>query len=242
MRMPSLFVGHGSPMIAIEDNEISRNFKKISKEIIDKYKKPKAILMISAHCYTKGSFIQNVENPKQIYDMYGFPKELYELKYEPKGSFELSSRIIQILGNNININNDWGIDHGAWSVLTHMFPKADIPIVQLSVDKNLSEIEMFNIGEKLSLLRDEGYLLIGSGNIVHNLAKVEWDNEFGTKMADEFDDFVKTNILNNKYDEIVYNIREHKYYRYAVCTREHFCPLIYILGASKKQKLQFLII
>lgn len=237
MIMPSLFVGHGSPMIAIEDNEITRNLREIATYILEKYDKPKAILMISAHWYTNGSFVQSVEKPRQIFDMYGFPKELYEHKYEPKGDLDLTKRVMQLLEGEVEINNDWGIDHGAWTILTHMFPEADIPVVQLSVNRDLSESEIYELGAKLAPLRAEGYLLIGSGNIVHNLARIEWDNEIGSSEADDFDELIKNNILAGNFEEIVHNIHENENYRYAVPTKDHFQPLLYILGASKENKV-----
>lgn len=237
MKMHVIFVGHGSPMIAIQDNDITRKFKDIGDKIINKYDKPSAILMVSAHWFTDGNLIQSVEKPKQIFDMYGFPKELYEVKYEAKGNLELTKKVLGILGDDISVNNDWGIDHGAWSVLIHMFPKADIPVVQLSVNKNLSEDEIFNLGKKLSILSDDGYLIIGSGNVVHNLAMVEWDNEFGSIYADEFDEEVKKNILSEDYIEVINGVKQKKNYNYAVPTKEHFYPLLYILGASAGRRV-----
>ena len=135
--MPVIFSGHGDPMIALRDDEVTRGMKKVGDKIIEKYGKPKAILSISAHWYVKGTFIQTAEQPKQIYDMYGFPKELYELKYPVKGFKSLFDRVIELLGIKVKINNEWGIDHGTWTVLIHMFPKADIPVVELSVDSKL---------------------------------------------------------------------------------------------------------
>ena len=146
MKLPSLFVGHGSPMIALEDSQITENFKQIGDYIIDTYGKPKAILAISAHWFTRGSFCQDDENPRQIYDMYGFPQELYEVKYPAKGDKMLAEKIQKLLSDEgIRINNEWGIDHGTWTVLVHMFPKADIPIVQLSVNGLASEDEVYQI-------------------------------------------------------------------------------------------------
>lgn len=188
MKMPVIFVGHGSPMIAIQDNDITRKFKDIGDKIINKYDKPSAILMVSAHWFTDGNLIQSVEKPKQIFDMYGFPKELYEVKYEAKGNLELTKKVLGILGDDISVNNDWGIDHGAWSVLIHVFPKTDIPVVQLRVNRNLSEDEIFNLGKKLSILSDDRYLIMDSGNIVHNLAMVKWDSKFVSEYVDEFDE------------------------------------------------------
>lgn len=234
-RMPVLFVGHGSPMIALEENRITENFKLSGDYIKENYGQPKAILAISAHWYTNGYFTQDEENPKQIYDMYGFPKELYEVKYEVKGCKDLTERVLSI--EDVEINNQWGIDHGTWTVLKHMFPSADIGIVQLSVNLDASIEEIYEIGKKLEFLRDEGYLIIGSGNIVHNLAAIQWDNSNGTKEADEFDEFIKDAILNKEYDKVI-NYKEHKHSSYAVPTMDHFLPLIYVLGAANNSNVK----
>lgn len=234
-RMPVLFVGHGSPMIALEENRITENFKLSGDYIKENYGQPKAILAISAHWYTNGYFTQDEENPKQIYDMYGFPKELYEVKYEVKGCKDLTERVLSI--EDVEINNQWGIDHGTWTVLKHMFPSADIGIVQLSVNLDASIEEIYEMGKKLEFLRDEGYLIIGSGNIVHNLAAIQWDNGNGTKEADEFDEFIKDAILNKEYDKVI-NYKEHKYSSYAVPTMDHFLPLIYVLGAANNSNVK----
>ena len=137
-RMPTLFVGHGSPMMALEHTETTNTFKSIGENIIKNYDKPKAILAISAHWYADGTYIQSAENPKQIYDMYGFPQELYEVVYPAKGDSNLTKEVQKLLGNSVSINDTWGIDHGMWTVLVHMFPDASIPVVQLSINKYLS--------------------------------------------------------------------------------------------------------
>ena len=165
-RMPVIFSGHGSPMIALEQNDITEGMKKIGKKVISEYGKPKAILAVSAHWYTRGTFTQSTKDPSQIYDMYGFPRELYQVKYPVHGDQALTDRIKGLLGNQVSIDDSWGIDHGTWTVLVHMFPKADIPVVQLSVDGTLTSEECFEIGKKLAPLREEGYLIFGSGNIV----------------------------------------------------------------------------
>ena len=127
-RMPTLFVGHGSPMMALEHTETTNTFKRIGQNIINNYGKPKAILAISAHWYADGTYVQSTENPKQIYDMYGFPQELYEVVYPAKGDSNLTKEVQKLLGNSVSINDTWGIDHGMWTVLVHMFPDASIPV------------------------------------------------------------------------------------------------------------------
>ena len=234
-KMPVIFVGHGDPMIALKINEMTETLKKIGKNIIEKHGEPKAILCISAHWYTKDTFIQSTEIPNQIYDMFGFPNELYEVKYPVKGSKELTKDVEKILGNEVKINDDWGIDHGTWTVFVHMFPEAKIPVVQLSVNANLSTNKAYKLGEKLAKLRDKGYLIVGSGNIVHNLRKIEWDNPKGTQEADKFDRYILENISKRE-DEKVIKYEEHEYSNYAVPTPDYFIPILYILGASQGEK------
>lgn len=234
-KMPVIFVGHGDPMIALKINEMTETLKKIGKNIIEKHGEPKAILCISAHWYTKDTFIQSTEIPNQIYDMFGFPNELYEVKYPVKGSKELTKDVEKILGNEVKINDDWGIDHGTWTVFVHMFPEAKIPVVQLSVNANLSANKAYKLGEKLAKLREKSYLIVGSGNIVHNLRKIEWDNPKGTQEADKFDRYILENISKRE-DEKVIKYEEHEYSNYAVPTPDHFMPILYILGASQGEK------
>ena len=234
-KMPVIFVGHGDPMIALKINEMTETLKKVGKDIIEKHGEPKAILCISAHWYTKDTFIQSTEIPNQVYDMFGFPNELYEVKYPVKGSKELTKDVEKILGNEVKINDDWGIDHGTWTVLVHMFPEAKIPVVQLSVNANLSANKAYKLGEKLAKLREKGYLIVGSGNIVHNLRKIEWDNPKGTREADKFDRYILDNISKRE-DKKVIKYEEHEYSNYAVPTPDHFMPILYILGASQGEK------
>ncbi|MBN2852543.1 MAG: dioxygenase, partial [Clostridia bacterium] len=141
MRMPLLFVGHGSPMNAIENNRFTEEWEKIGQSV-----KPEAILMLSAHWFTQGSFIQDSQHPRIINDMYGFPRDLYHVGYHVKGHQQLTDDVISLISSTVLINNDWGIDHGAWSVLNHMYPKKDIPVVQLSIDANKNNEEKFHIG------------------------------------------------------------------------------------------------
>ena len=234
-RMPVIFSGHGDPMIALRDDSITRGMKEQGDKIIAEFGKPKAILAISGHWFTKGTYIQTMETPKQIYDMYGFPKELYDVKYPVKGCSDLSNRVQELLGNGVSENNEWGIDHGTWTVLVHMFPKADIPVVQLSVDISLPHNELYEIGKKLSSLRDEGYLIFGSGNVVHNLRMVDWNNPNGSDKCVEFNNaFVK--LLEQRDDKSIINYEEIPNASYAVPTSEHYMPIIYTLGAAEGEQ------
>lgn len=234
-RMPAIFVGHGSPMIALDHNELTETYRKLGQEVLEKFGRPKAILMISAHWYTRGTLVQSAAKPRQVYDMYGFPEELYQLKYEPAGDADLTKEVQHILGDAVEIDDDWGIDHGTWSVLVHIFPKADIPVVQLSVNGLLSDEESYALGEKLAQLRDEGYLLMASGNVVHNLRAVEWENENGSPAADRFDAYIKEAIEKRDDDKVIF-YHQHPDASYAVPTPDHYLPLLYILGASKGEK------
>lgn len=162
-KMPVVFTGHGSPMLALEDSAITRNLHILGQRIISGFGKPQAILAISGHWYTNGTRVQSHPEPEQIYDMYGFPPALYNLKYPVRGSSALTAMLQDLLQDQVIVDDSWGIDHGTWSVLVHMFPEADIPVVQLSVDRNLSPAQSYALGKKLGLLRKQGVLILGSG-------------------------------------------------------------------------------
>lgn len=231
MRMPVIFSGHGDPMIALRKDEVSMTFAEVGKQFLAKYGKPKAILAISAHWYTHGNLLQKMENPPKINDMFGFPKELYEIPYQVKGCAELSDKVAEILGASVEIDNDWGIDHGVWSVFVHMFPAADIPIVELSVNGDISAEEIFEIGVKLSDLRAQDYLIFGSGNIVHNLREADWDNPNGTEKTLQFNQEIIDAVLKGDTKKII-NYEKIPNASYAIPTPEHYLPLIYCIGAA----------
>ena len=231
-KMPAVFVGHGSPMIALDHNELTDTYNRLGKRILEEFGKPRAILMISAHWYTHGTLVQSAAKPRQVYDMYGFPPELYELKYEPTGCADLTRDVTDLLGADVEIDDSWGIDHGAWSILVHIFPKADIPVVQLSVNGDITARQSYELGQRLASLREKGYLIMGSGNVVHNLRRVEWENEHGNPAADRFDEAIKA-AIEQRDDEAVIDYHRYPDADYAVPTPDHFLPLLYILGASK---------
>ena len=234
-RMPVIFSGHGSPMLALEHNDVTGTLQKVGEEFIDKYGKPKAILAISAHWYTDGTFVQRAETPKQVYDMYGFPEELYQVKYPVKGYRELTEEVENLLGKSVTVNDGWGIDHGTWTVLVHMFPKADIPVVQLSVNGRLSAEESAELGRALIPLRDAGYPIFGSGNVVHNLRRVEWDNEGGSPACERFNRYITEAVLSGDREKVL-NYGNHPDASYAVPTPDHYLPLCYCLGAAGGDK------
>ena len=227
MKLPVIFVGHGSPLNAIEDNAYTHAWDKLGRRI-----HPKSILMVSAHWYTHGTFVQDVDQPEIINDMYGFPEELYRVGYQIKGDKVLSNKVLTALGNKVSINNEWGIDHGAWSVLNHMYPNKDIPVVQLSVNRNLEPEAHFKIGQALSFLRDEDVLIIASGNIVHNLRMIRFDMDTGHPECFKFDAYIKNSILNKDFDAVINYRSIGEAARLAVPMSDHFDPLLYALGAS----------
>ena len=228
--MPILFMGHGSPMNAIEDNEFSQAWRAAAAHI----PKPEAILCISAHWETQGSMVTAMDTPRTIHDFYGFPKTLFEKQYPAPGSAELADRLIQLLGDSdVMPDHTWGLDHGTWSVLCQMYPEADIPVVQLSLDRTLKVAGHYQRGEELRQLRQEGVLIIGSGNIVHNLRMMVWE-EAAFDWAIEYDDQVKRWILEDNHQAII------QYQEYgqpailAVNSAEHYLPLLYVLGMKQK--------
>ncbi len=225
--MPTLFIGHGSPMNAIEDNSFVEQWKAVAERI----PRPESILSVSAHWYTKGTKIMDEESPKTIYDMYGFPDELYKIIYNAKGSPNLADKALKLINRTVETDNSWGYDHGTWSVLHRMYPNADIPVIQLSVDKNASMQEHYNIGRELSKLRKDGILIFGSGNITHNLSRVNWQMSGGYDWAEDFDKYVIENIKNKNYDNVINYKKAGKSADYAVPISDHYAPMLYVLGA-----------
>lgn len=227
-RMPVLFVGHGSPMNAIEQNQFSDRWIALGSEL----PRPEAILCVSAHWYTRGYRLNTAATTNMIYDMYGFPDELYRVQYPAPGSPKFSRQAKELLGDLVKTDNGWGLDHGAWSVLRRIFPNADIPVFQLSVDAASPLEQHYAVGKMLAPLRERGVLILGSGNIVHNLAKVNWSMAGGYSWAEEFDDYIKTCILAHQDDNVIHYERAGSSAYYAFTTPDHYAPLIYVLGAK----------
>jgi len=235
-KMPVLFVGHGSPVNAIEDNEFSQAWIENGKTL----PKPKAILCISAHWETEGTQVTAMERPKTIYDFYGFPEPLYKMQYPASGSPDLA-RLTQETVSKINIEQDfdWGLDHGAWSVLSRMFPKADIPVVQLSLDRTKVPAFHYELGKELKVLRNKGVMIIGSGNIVHNLRVMVWQDK-AYDWALEFDEKIKQLILSGEHDSIIHYSQLGQAAQLSVPTNEHYLPLLYVLALQDKdEKIEF---
>jgi 4,5-DOPA dioxygenase extradiol len=238
--MPVIFIGHGSPMNAIKDNIYTQCWR----EIWEKIPKPKAIILFSAHWITEWyTAISTAENPEMIYDMYGFPPELYKVKYRAKGDPDLAKKIYSILAKQWTIQyledqschfkmdpTRW-LDHGEWSILLHMFPETDIPVVSISLDYHIALDQLFEIGRALSPLRDEWVLIMWSGNIVHNLRAIDWSGTTIYPWARDFDKRIEENILKRNFADIL-NFESWSETKYAHPTVDHFLPLLPIIGAS----------
>jgi 4,5-DOPA dioxygenase extradiol len=236
-RMPLLFLGHGSPMNAIEENEFVTGFRDIAKTL----PKPNAILCISAHWFIKGTKVTSMEMPKTIHDFYGFPQELYEVQYPAKGNPALANEIKNLLMPNlVELDYDWGIDHGAWSVLRHLYPKANIPVVQLSIDYTKPASFHFELAKKLSELRNKGILIIGSGNIIHNLRLVDYGSlgkdNYGYDWAIEAKETINGFLLKGNYESIINYERQSKAIQLAIPSPDHYLPLIYVLALQQEEE------
>jgi|TARA_Y100000590_G_C15747529_1_gene1022738 4,5-DOPA dioxygenase extradiol len=238
-RMPILFIGHGSPMNAIEKNEFTESLSKLSSAL----PRPKAVLMISAHWETEGTWVTGMNNPKTIHDFYGFPKPLFDVQYPAPGDSSLAIDISSSVRDfKIEIDkNNWGLDHGTWSVLRHIYPEADVPVIQLSLDKTKSIEYHFELGQKIKYLRDNGVMIIGSGNIVHNLGELNWgENAKPHEWAIEFDEWVKGKLVERNFNSLVTDPLKSREGKLSIPTLEHYLPLLYVLGASgKDDKLLF---
>lgn len=230
-KMPVLFVGHGSPMNAIEENQFSRAWMETGKAM----PKPKAILCISAHWETDGTQVTAMTQPKTIHDFYGFPPSLYKLTYPAPGSPEVAELVRGTVKKvPVGLDHTWGLDHGAWSVLRHMFPDADIPIVQLSLDRTKGPSFHYELGKELHSLRYQGILIVGSGNMVHNLGMMSWQDT-GYDWALEFDETLRQFILSGDHDSLVHYERLGKAARLSIPTNEHYLPLLYAIALQDKQ-------
>jgi len=229
--MPALFIGHGNPMNAIQDTQYRRSWQELGRSL----PRPKAILCISAHWETEGCYISGAEAPETIHDFHGFPQPLFDVQYPAPGSPMLAMRIADVLFDvPVKIDTMRGIDHGAWSVLMPMYPDADIPIVQLSLDRSRPAAWHYELGKKLSFLRREGVMIVASGNIVHALGEIIWKESARHNWAIEFDANIHDLILAGDYDAIIHFEAFGEPARRSVPTLEHFLPLLYTLGMQQK--------
>jgi len=236
-KMPVLFLGHGSPMNAIEENQFVTGFRNLAKTL----PKPNAILCISAHWFTNGTKVTAMEMPRTIHDFGGFPQELFEVQYPAKGSPELAIATQELLlPTAVELDHHWGLDHGAWSVIKHLYPDAEIPVIQMSIDYTKSGQYHFDLAQKLSALRSKGILIVGSGNIVHNLRLVDFHNfdkdNYGFDWAIEARSEINNYLLDGNFQPLIDFEKQSKAFQLSIPTPEHYLPLIYTLGLKGKQE------
>jgi len=236
-RMPVLFLGHGNPMNAIDNNIFTKGFENIRKDLA----KPRAILCISAHWETKGTFVTAMEHPKTIHDFGGFPQALFDVQYPAPGSPDLAMETKSLITSvPIGLSNDWGLDHGCWSVIKHLYPQADVPIVQMSIDYTQPASYHYALGKELSALRRKGVLIIGSGNTVHNLQLASWENMMTPGYAFDWaltaNEKIKNMILSGDHQSLINFEKQGREFQLAIPTPEHFIPLLYILALQEKDE------
>lgn len=240
-RMPVLFVGHGNPMNAIEENEFVASWRRLGQTL----PKPKAVIVISAHWETRGTHVTAMPQPQTIHDFGGFPRELFKVQYPAPGSPELAKETIDIVKSTTVLADErWGLDHGTWSVMKHFYPNADVPIIQLSLDYNKSPKEHYELAKELAVFRDNGVLIVGSGNIVHNLRQVAWDKinepEYGFDWAYEANNKVKELIVESNHKALIDYKFLGREMQMAAPSPDHFLPLLYILGLKvEDEKVSF---
>ncbi len=234
-KMPALFVGHGNPMNAIEENLFVAGWRKM----IENIDKPKSIICISAHWETRGSYITAMDKPKTIHDFGGFPDSLYKVQYNASGDPILADLIQKTIHTGeMQLDYNWGLDHGCWSVVKQMYPKADVPVIQLSIDYTKSMSYHFNLAKELAILRRKGVLIIGSGNMIHNLRLVDWENQHsGYEWALEANDGFKQMILHEEFDKLINYKKLASSFQLAVPTPDHYIPLLYVLGLIEKDEM-----
>jgi len=233
-RMPVLFLGHGSPMNAIEENQFVQGFRKAASEI----PKPNAILCISAHWYTAGTKVTAMDLPQTIHDFGGFPQALFDVQYPAPGNPGLAKETADLLAPVVvEEDHQWGLDHGAWSVIRHMYPDADIPVIQMSIDYTKPPQYHFDLAKRLEKLREKGILIIGSGNIIHNLRLIDWRNinTVGAGWDWAIEAREKTNqwLLEGNFNAIINYHQQGTSLQYAVPSPDHYLPLLYSLGLKQ---------
>jgi len=236
-KMPVLFLGHGSPMNAIEENEFVTAFRILGKEI----PKPNAILCVSAHWETRGTYVTAMEWPNTIHDFGGFPKALFDVQYPAPGSRALAKETQMMIRNTeVGLDQNWGLDHGCWSVIKHLYPNADVPVVEMSLDYSLTPQSHYELARELSELRNKGVLIVGSGNIVHNLRMVAWDkldaSEYEYDWATEAREKMKKFIMEGDHQSLINYQFQGKAFDLAVPTPDHFLPLLYVLALKEKNE------
>ncbi|WP_062311028.1 4,5-DOPA-extradiol-dioxygenase [Polynucleobacter sinensis] len=231
-RQPAVFTGHGSPMYAIEPNRYTAAWSALGKSL----KRPDAILVISAHWVTRGVWVTAMPKPKTIHDFGGFPQALFDIQYPAPGSPALADRVKELLNVPVVLEeNEWGIDHGAWSILKYMYPNADVPVVQLSLDGSLSAAEHYTLAKQLKPLRDENILILGSGNVVHNLRTIRWgDGSQPYPWAQEFNQFFVSEMKANHHETLIHWEKFGESAHLSIPTPEHYWPALYILALQEE--------
>ena len=230
-RLPALFIGHGSPMNALADNDYTRALVSKAREL----PRPRAILCISAHWYTRGTGVTAMHRPRTIHDFGGFPQALFDMQYPAPGDPELAARVEALLAPwPVTADQGWGLDHGAWQVLVHLYPRADVPVVQLSLDATQPARVHYDLGRRLLPLRDQGILVLGSGNIVHNLRTIDRREDAPVQAwAEGFGDAVRTALAARDHDRLIDFATLHPEAARAVPTPDHYLPMLYILGMQQ---------
>lgn len=233
-KMPALFLGHGSPMNAIEENEFVEGWRNTVKTL----SKPAAIVCISAHWETAGTCITAMEKPRTIHDFGGFPEELFAVQYPAPGSPDLAREIRNLVTKTqAGLDYKWGLDHGCWSIMKNIYPEADIPVIQISMDYNMSAQQHYDLAKDLKIFRNKGILIIGSGNMVHNLGMVTWNklnDTYGYDWAIEAGEKMKKYILNGNHERLINYKSQGRAFDLAIPTPDHYLPLLYALGLQEK--------
>lgn len=236
-RMPVLFLGHGNPMNALSDNSFTQGFQQMAKTL----PKPRAILCISAHWETKGTFVTAMQKPETIHDFGGFPQALFDVQYPAPGSPELALETQKLITSTaIGLSNEWGLDHGCWTVLKFLYPNAEIPIVEMSIDYTKPASYHYELGKELAVLRRKGVLIVGSGNTVHNLQLAAWDKMMLPGYAFEWahiaNEKIKKMILENDHRSLINFDKQGREFELAVPTPEHYIPMLYTIGLREKDE------
>jgi 4,5-DOPA dioxygenase extradiol len=239
--MPVLFIGHGSPLNIVLDNSFTRSLAALGKRL----PRPRAIMVVSAHWLTNGTFVACMEKPRTIYDFYGFPEELYQLTYPSPGEPDEAEFVTKAVQKTaVKCNKAWGLDHASWAILKHIYPQADVPAFEMSLDYTFNEWHPkplqyhYDLASELSQLRNRGVLIIGSGNIVHNLGMLDFENiDAGPfEWAKEFDEKVKVNLLSGNHRDLIHYPRMGKASSLAVPTLDHYLPMIYAIALQEKNE------
>jgi 4,5-DOPA dioxygenase extradiol len=238
-KMPVLFVGHGSPLNIVLDNSYTRSLVALGKEL----PKPKAILVVSAHWLTPGTFVTCMVKPRTIHDFYGFPEELYKIRYASPGA-PTDAQFIAASSQKIACSSDWGLDHASWAVLKHMYPHADVPVFEMSLHYSFNEWHPkplqyhYDLSKELAVLRSRGVLIIGSGNIVHNLGMIDFENMDAEPVAwaRDFDEQVKENLITGNHKDLIHYERMGKASSFAVPSLDHYLPMVYAISLQEKDE------